>query len=333
MCGTTGAVGSSSTSTAFPDDETSSSGDAHDPSLAFDVLYVPDVGAAVCEELLLDAAPVRVPTDLIIAVDGSGSMVEEAAAVEAHLQELVEHMNTQSVDLRVVLLARASGSTGICIDAPVGSGQCPDDGNEPAFRHIDVDIGSWEPLRAIVDHFPLYADLLRPEARRQLVVVSDDNAFDLGADAFMAEFTSLDPWNDGFVFHGLATQSPCASGVSPGTEYQDLAQQTGGTLGDLCGQDFGMLFESLAEGAASASHGCVYPLDAISGWPEDPDRATLSVGGVPLEQVESPGECAPGGQGWFVAGPSLHLCPASCDRVRAMDSPTLDIDVACGLTR
>ena len=306
-----------------------------DPTWAFDVNRVPDFAGEICDVLEIDAAPNRVPTDLVIAVDGSGSMVEEAAAVEARLNDVVAGLEDAGVDTRVVLLARASGSTGICIDVPVGSGTCPNDGNEPGYRHLDVEIGSWEPLRALVDHFPAYADMLRPGARRQLLVVSDDNAFDLGADGFVSEFEALDPWNERLVFHAVVTQGSCPQGVSEGTEYVALAERSAGTIGDLCSGDFASLFAALTVGASQASTSCVYPLDTVAGWPADEGRVSLEIDGIGVDPVVSAQGCDPQEHGWFVdpaTDPTtLQLCPASCDMLLSMESPRLDATVSCGL--
>lgn len=307
------------------------------PTFAFDVNWVPDVGAGtVCEQFSIDGTPHVVPTDLIIAVDSSGSMVEEAAGVEAEINRLVSHVVEQGVDLRVVLLARASGSTGICIDAPLGSGQCPIDSNEPAFRHIDTDIGSWESLQVVVDTFPQYADMLRPTARRQVLVVSDDNSFALSGREFVQEFEGLDVWNEGFVFHSIATFSDCEDGVSLGLEYEWLSTQTGGSIGDLCRQQFDGLFEGVANGTVKASDGCVYPLGERLAWPEDEALARLELGGVALDPLDGPGECRGQVQGWFLDDSdehaSLQLCPSSCERARAMGVPSIDVDVLCDFT-
>ncbi len=314
--------------------DTGSSGDIDDPSFIFDVLYVPDVGAGtICNQFPIEAGTRKVPTDLVIAVDGSGSMVEEAAGVEAELNQAVARIVREGVDVRVVLLARSEGSTQICIDAPVGSGLCPGDSNEPGFRHIDADIGSWEPLRAIVDYYPQYADLLRPQARLQLVVVSDDNSFDMSAGDFEADFEMLHPWNESFVFHALATQSSCPAGVSPGTEYETLVRRTGGWMGDLCSQDFEGLFDGLAGGAIEASEDCVYPLGRIAEWPDNADAASMALDGMPLAALDAVEDCGVGGQGWFLDDPdaptAIRLCPSSCELVRASEQPALNVDVTC----
>jgi hypothetical protein len=309
----------------------SSSGD--DPTFIFDVNFVPDSGAEVCDAFVVDGTPQRVPTDLVIVVDGSGSMVEEAAAVEDHLNSLVTSMVAADVDVRVVLLARASGSTGICLDAPLGSGLCPADSNEPGYRHLDVDVGSWEPLQVLIDEYPNYADMLRTGARRQLLVVSDDNSFALSAGAFEVEFEALDAWNEGFVFHAMVSHGACPDAVSPGTEYLGLADRTGGTAGDLCSSEFGQLFNALSEGAVRASESCVYPLSEIEQWPEAHEQASIEVGGLSVEQFDTAASCEMSEHGWFVddTDSTLRLCPATCERAVATGRPELEVTVTCDL--
>jgi len=323
-------------STSFDDasSDEGSSGELDGPGV-FDVNVVPEGVAPVCDVLSIDAGPRRVPTDLIVVVDGSGSMVEESEGVRAQINALVTGLRDAAVDVRVLLLARSSGATGICVDAPVGSGSCPDDGNEPGFRHVDVDVDSWEPLRVVVDHFDDYADLLRPGARRQVVVVSDDNSFSMTATEFADAFEALDLWNARFVVHAVVSQTPCAQSVSEGVEYASLAEETGGFSGDLCTEDFEGLFEGVLAATESASERCVYPVDDIAGWPDDPGLASIDLAGLNLERLDSGAECASGEQGWFIdeeATPAtLQLCPATCTRVEAIDAPRLDVAVECGV--
>ncbi len=312
--------------------EESSSGEL-EPGWVFDVNVVPDPVDAVCDTFELDPGPRRVPTDMIMIVDGSGSMVEEAAQVEARLNGLITGLLQEGVDTRVVLLARSTGSTGMCIGAPAGSGQCPDDSNEPGFRHIDVDVGSWEPLQVLIDLYPDYADMLRPGARRQLVVVSDDNSFALDAGTFQTEFEALDPWNEQFVLHAVVGQTRCAQTVSLGAEYLALAEWTGGSVWDLCAQEFGPSFDGLRAEATAASESCAYPLADVDGWPARSANVTLELGGLPLDRLDAAEACARSEHGWFVGDlegePTLQLCPASCERALVAQPPRLDGAVLC----
>src|SRR5690606_30613136 len=117
-----------------------------------------------------------IPADIIIAVDTSGSTGAETQLVQEQLNRCSEQITNSGVDARVILRAtptpavagdagvqpgpRPGGGGGfgrqtysICIDAPLGSGQCPDDSNLPGFVHINREIRSNDALNKFIDTF------------------------------------------------------------------------------------------------------------------------------------------------------------------------------------
>jgi hypothetical protein len=120
-----------------------------------------------------DQTAAKQPADIIIAFDNSTSMVEEAAAVEANINDrLAAILDAAKVDYRIVLLAdfppiEAGGDVDasdppVCIGPPLQQNDCDNLGaqtkpNNPAdtstakFIHYDVHVDSHDALRIIIN--------------------------------------------------------------------------------------------------------------------------------------------------------------------------------------
>ncbi len=329
-------------STQVSSAETSGDSSSDDgPPVKLDVLWLPDLGTSqMCDLLSISADPVEMASDIIVAVDTSGSMTAESDAVQTHLNGFASRLAEEGLDTRVVLIAASSSAGGPCIDGPLGSGQCPDDSNEPGFRHLQTTVESWDALRIIVDEHRSYADLMRRDSIKQILVISDDNSWNMTAEEFDASFVALDDGNFGYAVHGIVATSPCPESVSLGTVYEELADQTDGTIVDLCSQDFEPLFERLADGVIERSFSCSYPISEVRGWPSDSSTVAvdLAVGSsdLPLQHLDTAADCATYEQGWYVNDPDdpevLTLCPASCRRARYANRPRIEASAPCGLS-
>lgn len=201
------------------------------------------------------------PGDIIIAVDNSGSMGEEAGFVQASINQFTAKLHLAGIDSRLVLIsAGSSDSEGICVPLPTGSGSCPDDTSPPAFLHILDSVGSSDALDKIIDNFALWGGQMRPEARKHVIVVSDDDS-SLSAGDFNTAFLALDPSHAGYTFHTIASpedpipacvaQTVCCPDFVPlvaalGQQYIDLTALTGGVFNNICFQDFEPFFNDVA---------------------------------------------------------------------------------------
>lgn len=300
------------------------------------------------------------PADIIIAVDTSGSMSEEAAEVQQNLNSFATLITQSGIDVHVVLVADST----ICIPSPLGSGQCGGmDSLPPNYLHVLQTVASTDALSLLISTYPQWKDSLRPHATKSFLVVSDDNS-DLSAADFTSQLLALDPptFQD-FSFHAIVSSNsgngcfgfaPCPAGnpccevdgpacvplaAEQGTVYQELASQTGGVNGDLCLQDFDPAFAQMATGVvASSGFSCNYPI------PEPPPGETFQAGltnvtftgsgGQPQTLYYVPGgeaACGPQG-GWYFDDPTapttILLCPITCSVLQG-ETGTVSVVFGC----
>jgi hypothetical protein len=169
--------------------------DAPPPDAAF-----PDTNidaSAECAAASVEAVVERLPVDIVWVVDNSSSMAPAIEQVQSGMDAFAERLASSGLDYRLILLSlrgrgttTRSGSTRyrVCMPPPVGGVDCAD--NPPRFHQIEVDIKSTQPLEQILGTLaqtvgyregeerggPAWLPLLRPEATKSIVVVTDDNA-------------------------------------------------------------------------------------------------------------------------------------------------------------
>lgn len=149
-----------------------------------------------CADTAAEATIVRLPVDVIIMIDSSGSMSGEIAAVERNIDtNLASILEDEAVDYRVIMIAeyRQHGddpNDGICISAPLsGIADCTDPPSVPVngarFFHYDERIGSHNAFDITLDTYDHVDDhglapegwrgWLRPGAMRAFMLISDDD--------------------------------------------------------------------------------------------------------------------------------------------------------------
>ena len=132
---------------------------------------------AVAVLAALAAASSAQAADIILVIDNSGSMEIEAASVKANMNKFSGKIIASGVDAHVVLISAIEGKNGMCIEPPLGGGGCPlADSKLPTFLHIDHKVGSFNALQKLLDRHADWKDQMRPDARKHIVVVSDDNS-------------------------------------------------------------------------------------------------------------------------------------------------------------
>ncbi len=309
-------------------------------------------GVNGCEELIDEADLGPRPQDIIFAVDTSASMIQEAGFVQQQMNSFSIQIDAAQVDARIILLSDYSFliSPGVCIDPPLGSGGCPTmDSNPPDFLHVpDSGVGSSDALLRLIELYPGYAPLLRPNALTHVVVVTDDNS-SLSADDFTDQFSGLAEHLGNFVFHGIVSSldpdgpacgSCCALGASQGTVYQELISVTGGVEGNLCDQEFQPVFGAVAQQViGGASLACNYQIpDPPDGEVFDQDEVNVEFedsDGVPLPigRVDSEAACAGVTHGWYYDDPvdptRIIVCPQTCDTIRDFEAGKVAIKFGC----
>lgn len=293
------------------------------------------------------------PADIIIAVDNSGSMQFEAAAVQQNMNAFSSQIFLANIDAHVVLISSYPGDSnaGICVPTPLGSGGCPlNDDNPPGFMHVNDGVGSNDALQKIINHWPDYVGMLRPTAARHVLVVTDDDS-DMDAGTFDAMFKGLDPANASYTFHAIAAPedpvvacllgtSCCITAAAPGDEYETLVTATSGVLGNLCDQEFQPIFDELStaviQGATLACEFTIPP--PPEGESFNPDQVNVEFddgAGNILEigRVDSAADCAAVMDGWYYDDPddpmSILVCPQTCDTVQGFQGASVSIKFGC----
>jgi hypothetical protein len=220
------------------------------------------------------------PTDVIWAIDTSGSMNASYPAIQRALTAFSQKVADAGVDAHIVLLAGAAGGLGgqgFCVPEPLGSGRCGPatapggpaaDSREPELLHLDLPFGSTAGMATLLDNYDRYKHLLRPNARTQLVL-TEDGAPPMTAAAVTAHVegrtsaTFTPPWSPGlaagsYQWNGVV----CSNGTGIGTcllafglpqTTLDLVQSTGGLVSNLddaggaAADPFAELLDKLAE--------------------------------------------------------------------------------------
>jgi len=170
--------------------------------------------AASCSSSRVEAELIRQAVDIIVVMDNSGSMSDEAGAVEANLNvNLAQTLANSGIDYRLILIARHRSSdslaqrTSACITGPLsGLAQCP--AEQPVFGErffqYSVEVGSHDSLSLLLDtydgthsdEFDLaprgWSEWLRADAKKIFLEISDDDSR-VEAARFLSDLTSLAP--------------------------------------------------------------------------------------------------------------------------------------------
>lgn len=309
---------------------------------------VPGAGVgSECAAISQRAENQRQPADIIFAVDNSGSMGEEIAFVRDQLNAFSQQIIASGVDVRIILISAsfADGQdtdddddedddddqsedvqireNGICVAAPLGSGQCPQDGPTPHYFHVSEKVESHDALALFTETFPRWQSQLRAGASKTFVVVTDDNAEEITAAQFQANVAAL-PGGlfDDFRFSGIYCFSECADSDGIGTVYEELVQATGGVKGDLCEQNFAPVFDALANAVVSASGlQCGWDIPAPpAGQSFDLQQVNVRVStqgaaARDLFRVADESACTTNG-GWYydvaTSPQQILVCPSTC---------------------
>ncbi len=306
--------------------------------------------AAACASSSVSAETAVRPVDIIWVVDSSGSMDDEAAAVQDALNDFSAFIDAQSIDYRVILVGDAGA---MAVPPPLGG--------SPEFLHVDQDVGSTNALQVLHDSFAQYQSFLRDDAVLHIVVVTDDesNWSHAEFDANIASLPApgLDP---DYTLHSICSEStvvldlpplppimgPCSGGLGVGgaadigQTYIDMSAATGGVWRSICTSDWAPIFTAVAEAVSvGVALPCVFDLPPPpEGETLDPNRVnfvfTPSGGGSPatIPRVDNAGACG-GNHGWYYDDPAtptqILVCPHTCDALSADTDGQVDIQFGC----
>jgi hypothetical protein len=236
--------------------------------------------------------------DLVIALDASGSMNEERAAVSANLNKMILALQQGSLDPRIHLIAGGRNDDDDDDDVVV-----PPKG--PAFPFpADVDgtkvalipqrIGSHDALRHVsqllsgayaaryqtVQGTPMNPPMaLRPEAKLEVLVITDDNGTGPGSTA--KDFDPTNQWKatvSGVIGTPTSAQAVGVCRIAAvGQEYITLATQTGGTIIDICSPDWSVIIDRFTKDVLKRSQSI-----QLSKEPIDAEKLVVTFGGTVL---------------------------------------------------
>lgn len=309
----------------------------------FDAGPTRDGGFTACTGTPYEANEAFAPIDIIWVVDTSGSMSNEAERVQENMQNFASTISSNGLDWRVVVI---STQAYVNVPEPLAS--------DPRYRLIDRPVSSNEPLRALLDEFPRYADFLRPSALTHFVAVTDDET-DLDWMSFRTQM--MERLRHAFIFHTICSDEvmgtfngacvtdpgafPPDGAAAPGLNYLDLARATGGLTLSICtpASEWTRLFGLLTSAiAVRVEIPCEYEI------PEPPAGEDLDTGRVNIRHTPDSGEprvypyagtddgadCTSGG--WYYDDPTaptrIILCPATCNAVTG-GGGRVDVELGC----
>jgi len=303
------------------------------------------------------------PADIIIGIDTSGSMDEEAAFVQENMNAFSQQITASGIDVRVILVAAEQppmmtggglfggdddDDFGICIGAPLGSGMCPADSKPPVYTHVNTEVGSNDVLSVLINAYPSYKAQLRADSLKTFVSVTDDDAEDPpinSAQGFISAVQGLEPMDPVFWsnwhYSSIYCFTACEQAAAVGAVHDDLVTQTAGVRGDLCLQDFKPVFDALAKQVLEGVKlECDWDIpDPMANQTFDAKKTnvqvTLDGALTPLGKAATVAECADR-DGWHYddeAAPTrVVACPASCTRIQAANAASVDILFGCATT-
>jgi hypothetical protein len=205
-----------------------------------------------CATARSEAELVREPIDIVVLLDNSLSMVDEARSVEDTLNvNFASVLEDSGIDYRLILISRHRaddtllGATAVCIDPPLGGGgPCPS--ARPSFGsrffHYSTEVGSSDSFDVLLgsydgrrrDDFQLapsgWSAWLREGAKKVFLEISDDDE-NMPAATFLGELSALapeqfggDPGRPEIVWHsivGLPEKANPVEAYAPSEPVQD----------------------------------------------------------------------------------------------------------------
>jgi hypothetical protein len=380
--GGTGGIGTTASSTSaastggsVPDDDGGiviSDAATEDPPIETD---------AACAAVAEEATAVALPVDIIWLVDNSSSMQTAVAQIKLGLNAFAATIESKSLDYQVIMLALRNAQSPItvnggtrypvCIPQPLaGDANC---GDGPRFFQSSIDIYSTQPLEQFLGTMGQtkgytatdakggepWAQHLRPDATKTIIVVSDDNArlsatdFETFAggknpyNSLMLPPGILDPSYNGlfkdYLFGGIYGWGNAADPsvkcsfpdmtqpASAGPTYTTLVTKTGGVRAKLCdgAAAWQPFFDAVAQAViASAKLSCELTIPAPTMGTLDPAKVNVAIQSngnqVYLPGVADAAACGAAG-GWYYDDPvtptKVTLCPVSCDTAQASVGP------------
>jgi hypothetical protein len=306
-------------------------------------------GFMECAETKAGAERAARGSNVVWAIDTSGSMDEEAALVQQNLNRFVQAIVMAGLeDYRVVVISERDF---VSVPDPLGS-------DSKHFMHIEEKVSSDESLSDMLTRFDAYSNFLLKGVVTHFVSVTDDES-EITAQDFIARMQSR--LNGDFRVHAIASPPGDTSATGAGSLFGDDDEDTGcqGTYGaaaeagvqhfeaakltkglsfSICSEDWSALFGELAKQVGeTATIPCALNLPAAPRG-QTLDFALVNVvytkmgasSGEKLPRVSDASKCSAQG-GWHYdneqSPTSIVLCASSCTATAAGGS--LDVALGC----
>ncbi len=197
---------------------------------------------------------------IVAAIDTSAGMEQEIAMFQSSINGFYKTLTTSGTDPRIVLLsALKNDKQGVCVDAPLGSGTCPEDSNPPKYTHVAQSIGNRDAFKKIIAVYDQWKEAVHPDGLLAFLVITDDES-DMDSALFKSTLAELNPPVTSFVFYSIAASAEktqaceaipeglcCAVAVKEGAIYRDLAVSSEGLFEDLCLQNIDLSLNRIAK--------------------------------------------------------------------------------------
>lgn len=210
--------------------------------------------------------------DVLMVFDTSTSMKDEKEFIEANMAKFVTDLNSAALDAKVTVIGKKTNASdpknmGLTFNFPAG---LPAD----KFAQVDQYVHSTDALGHLNRYFA--GQLPQPIPPRdgvptEVIIVTDDNGHNTSNNPYKiplstaAEFQM--PANRKIVVDAVvglqkgSSANPKCTIENVGTEHMTLANQTGGTVFDLCSPDWNALLKALTDKIVARNGG--FSLDRI----------------------------------------------------------------------
>jgi hypothetical protein len=286
--------------------------------------------------------------DIIWVLDNSGSMLTESQGVQNNMNTFSQFITSTGIDAHVVVVSTTAPlfglvpPYGVCITPPLGSGKaCPDDTNPPLFTHIMQEVDSHNALEQLMKTFPQWQSVIRPDATKTFVVVTDDQANPAPTTADFTTFFNQQFQGSTWRFSGVFCQTLGSANCSgAGTVYTELVNQTGGVWSDMGNPDWSGVFKQLGDAVVADAR----PVDCEWKIPPPPDGKQFDPEQVNVRYTPTSGttqpiygvaqsECTDKFLGWHYDDPAtptrIIACPTTCPVIQGDVNAQVDVLFGC----
>ena len=209
--------------------------------------------------------PIEGMTDILFALDRSGSMDADLANIQSNFDVFVETLTGMDADYQVAAIVGDDGcvvGSEIWIDNTFDEDEAKDtlstmmnlggsygSNTERGFMLLEAAVSSDN-----IGSGGCNEDLVRDDAKLNLVGVSDEREQSISSwEYYVESFQALKDDADQVVVHAIGGDygTGCGGTAEPYTGFYEATVATGGQFLSICATDFGAHLETLAEGSAA----------------------------------------------------------------------------------